>query len=94
MRNSISEFTKKIAPLHILLENVYEKANGRTRRKVSKIYLTDSMWTKTHSKCFNGIKMSIENACALAYPDADMLVCLFTDASHEHWSAVLTQIPF
>ena len=33
------------------------------------------------------------NACTLAHPDPQKILCLFTDASDEHWSAVLTQIP-
>lgn len=93
MRTSIPEYTKLIEPLYSLLEEVYKIAKGRKKRAVTKVELLQAGWSQRHADCFNAVKDALSNACTLAFPDSKKLLCLFTDASDRHWSAVLTQIP-
>jgi hypothetical protein len=47
----------------------------------------------TQSSAFNAITLALQKAAILAHPDSNKALCLFTDASGDHWSDVLTQIP-
>ena len=46
-----------------------------------------------HEEAFANIKKAIAEAVKLARPKADYVMCLFTDASSDHWSDMLTQVP-
>ena len=35
----------------------------------------------------------LQEAVTLAHPDPTLEVCVFSDASHTHWGAVITQVP-
>ena len=35
----------------------------------------------------------LKHSVKLAYPDDTKALCIFTDASDSHWSAVVTQVP-
>ena len=37
-------------------------------------------------------KDALARMAMLAHPDPDKVFCLYTDASQDHWGAVLTQI--
>ena len=91
MRTSIPAYAQTIAPLHNLMETVYKRAGGRTKRAVSKICLTDS-WGSAHDDAFNGIKKQLAASTKLAHPKSDHNICLFTDASDTHRAAILPQI--
>jgi RNase H-like domain found in reverse transcriptase len=39
------------------------------------------------------VKSSLANSVKLAFPRDERALCLFTDASETHWSAVVTQVP-
>ncbi len=92
MRTSFPAYAETIAPLHELMELVYTKAGGRTKRAVRKIHL-DSSWGANHDSAFAAVKQQLAAATKLAHPKQDYTMCLFTDASDTHWAAILTQIP-
>jgi len=92
MRNSIPDYAKVIAPLHDLMESAYKKAGKRTKLAVRKISL-DNEWGAVHDEVFTLIKKQLAASVKLAHPKTDHSMCLFTDASETHWSAILTQVP-
>ena len=92
MRNSIPSYSQRIAPLHQLLETFYTRAGKRTKRALRNLSLSNS-WGATHDSAFADIKQQIAAFVKLAHPKSDHNMCLFTDASETHWTAVLTQVP-
>ena len=92
MRSSIPAFSKQIAPLHKLMESCYAKCNKRTKRAVRSIQLS-GLWGTVHDVAFRRIKDQLGQSLRLAYPRDGFIPCLFSDASEDHWSSVLTQVP-
>lgn len=92
MRTSIPNFSKIIQPLHNLLEDAYKKAGKRTKKAVEKIRISDS-WGTDHTAAFENVISQLAAATRLSLPKNGHRVCLFTDASDSHWSAILTQSP-
>jgi RNase H-like domain found in reverse transcriptase len=93
MRSVIPEFTSLTSSLAASLEAVYQAAGARTRRAAAKIRLLDVGWSSTQAPAFASVKSALHRSATLAHPDPDQRLCLFTDASNDHWSGVLTQIP-
>ena len=91
MRNSIPEYATRIEPLHKLLETCYKKAGKRTKRALRNLSIT-SLWGTIHDDTFASIKSQLAAAVKLAHPKPNTALCLFTDASETHWSAILTQV--
>lgn len=89
MKIRIPCYASAVSPLHHLMEECYKLAGKRPRRAVSKIGIID-IWNSTHSKSFKEIRNHLENAITLAFPKENYTRCLFTDASDDHWAAVLT----
>ena len=50
-------------------------------------------WNASHQRAFQDMVNAIRDATTLAFPNPDLVLCLFTDASHQFWSIVITQIP-
>ena len=93
MRNSIPDYAKRIEPLHNLLETCYKEVGGkRTKRALRNLNIADK-WGAEHDSTFASIKSQLASTVKLAYPRPDAFMCLFTDASDTHWSAILTQVP-
>jgi hypothetical protein len=95
MRHAIPDFTRLVAPLHKVLEEVYTLAGGRrTKRAAAKILLEDTSWKNgTAMQSFDDLKAALANSVTLAHRDVHKRLCLFTDASDTHWASVLTQVP-
>ena len=93
MRSAIPEYTRLVAPLHAMLERVYAEANGRTKRKANGVQLSTVGWSEQEAQCFQNVKSELHNTCTLSHLDSAKRLCLFTDASDDHWAFVLTQIP-
>ena len=94
MRSCVPEFTTKIDLLaKKALENVYELAGSRKKKKKSGIVLDNTIFGQKEKDCFDNMKTELHYAATLAHPDPEKSLCLFTDASDKHWSGVLTQIP-
>jgi hypothetical protein len=90
MRTSLPEYSALVAPLHEVMNAVYEKAGNRTTRAVKRIDLAQ-LWTKKADKAFALVKERLAAALALAHPKEGYSLHLFTDDSDTHWSSVLTQ---
>jgi RNase H-like domain found in reverse transcriptase len=94
MRTSIPSFATLIAPLHILLESVYQAAGGkRTKTAAAKVQLHLVGWTSHHADVLAACKESLLHAATLAHPSPDRRLCLYTDASQDYWSSMATQVP-
>ncbi len=61
MRTSFPAYAETIAPLHELMELVYTKAGGRTKRAVRKIPL-DSSWGRHIDSAFAAVKQQLAAA--------------------------------
>ena len=92
MRNSIPAYSKRISPLHKLLESCYKKAGKCTKQALRKLSIINS-WTATHDAVFADIKGQLTVSVKLGFPKNEQKLCLFTDASDTHWVAVLIQVP-
>jgi len=93
MRTSIPNYAVVVEPLHNLMEDAYSKASGkRTKRAIRNISVADN-WGAIHDQSFDTIKKQLVAAVKLSHPKSEHDLCLFTDASDTHWSAILTQVP-
>ena len=92
MRSSIPDFSRVTAPLSNLMEKVYRHAGSRKTRSVAKIKLFEH-WEREHTTSFELVKKQLAHTVELAHPKSGFRICLFTDASDTHWSAILTQSP-
>ena len=92
MRNSIQSYSERIAPLHQLLEEIYTKAGKRKKRALRNLSLSNS-WRAKHDSAFADIKQQLAASVKLAHTKSSHNMCLFTDASENHWAAVETQVP-
>ena len=93
MRSVIPQYITLTAPLAEILEKVYAREGSLTKRAASKVILRTVGWGQEHSKAFKDLNQALQYAATLAHPDPRKLLCLFTEASDNHWSGVLTQVP-
>ena len=68
-----------VEPLQTLLTEAMTKAKSKKSRAVAPVPLSE--WAEMH-----------DEAVKLAHPKAEYVMCLFTDASSDHWSGMLTQV--
>ena len=91
MSQGIPEFAKRIAPLRSLLEVAYKKSGKRTKKSISKIYLSTIGWNQEHADAFLDIQTQLREQLKLAHRDKEKKLCIYTDASDRYWAAVVTQ---
>lgn len=92
MRTSIPAYAKLIAPLHELMEHMYSKVGGRTKRAVLKLPPNYS-WGATHNTAFANFKAQLVALTKLAHQKEIHITSLLTDASNRQWAATLTPVP-
>lgn len=92
MRNAIPSFAELIAPLHTALDKVCEGMEKRTKRALAKLDISTN-WGHEQDCAFDKLKTSLANSTSLSFPKDTHTICLFTDASECHWSAILCQCP-
>jgi hypothetical protein len=107
MRSSLPRFQEKSADLWEIMRkakqylldfsrnkiDTHVKASKKSNYKNVKLDLLG--WNSTHIDAFNRIKDSLSSLVELAFFDPNDLkatVCLLTDASQKHYSALLTQV--
>lgn len=90
MRTALPGFSKLISPLQVLLESNY--VLNKTRKKIRLANRPISAWGDEHQQAFTCLIQAIKDQVVLATPDPQRRLCLFTDASEEFWSGVLTQV--
>ena len=92
MRTSIPNFAEVVAPLRDVLRTSAQKAGKSTKKALAKVAL-EPLWTPSCTTAFKTIQESLLNVVTLAHFDASKATCLFTDASDEYWSVIITQTP-
>jgi hypothetical protein len=92
MRSSLPLFAEIAAPLQDLLEVLYNEAKGRTKKKATSVSL-EGRWTKMCEKAFRQLPDDILILMTTAHPDPKQRICVFTDASDEFYSGMITQVP-
>lgn len=91
MRASIPQYAQLVAPVMELLETAAKRAVSRKKRTLNRVPLED-LWEERHAVAFDGLKTALSKITPLAHPQADATVCVFTDASLDHWRAAATQL--
>ena len=91
MACSVPAFAERIEPLRKILEKAFERTGQRTHRSVRNMALSTLSWGPKENNSFLELQESLRNAVKLAHIRDDMEVCIYTDASDQHWAAVVTQ---
>lgn len=91
MSSVIPRFAERVAPLREILEKAYTRSGRRTTASVAKVQLAAIGWTDTHKHAFRDIQEQLKNAVKTAHRNQEMTLCLYTDASDNHWAGVVTQ---
>lgn len=91
MSNAIPRFAERVASLRKLLETVYKQVGRRTKAAVAKVQLVPAGWSEEHKRAFVDMQVQLKHAVKSAHRNRDKTLCLFTDASDEHWAGVVTQ---
>ena len=71
------------------------RASAQKKRHYESIHLASVGWDAIHEAAFQEVKQLMDKAMELAHwdpNDASYTMCLFTDASHRHYAALLTQV--
>lgn len=92
IRTSIPYFSKLIAPLQEVLEELCKKTGSHIKRSLARMPIKGS-WTEQHETVFGNIKQLLSNSVSLAFPQERCTILLFTDASEYFWSVNLCQCP-
>jgi len=92
MRASIPRYNEVVHDLSVLMETCMAKGGSRKKSKLTKIVLKDCGWDQVHEEALGRVKKALQHMVALAHPKEDWDVCVFTDASQDHWGAVVTQV--
>ncbi|KAF0721428.1 hypothetical protein Ae201684_019141 [Aphanomyces euteiches] len=88
IRESITEYAMTVEPLQQALNTALEgKAKKKWIASGIKIELTQK-----EKAAFDAVKSKMRTAVDLSHPRADATLCLFTDASDQGWSIIVTQV--
>ncbi|ETV79142.1 hypothetical protein H257_07229 [Aphanomyces astaci] len=94
MHMSIPGFNVLVRDLTVVLERVFSSVGGkRTKQLAATVLLTDVGWNDTHVAALEATKKALAKVVELSHPKPEMRLCVFADASEEHWGAVITQVP-
>jgi transposase InsO family protein len=92
MRASIPRYNEVVNELLTLMETCMSKCGSRKKIKLAKLLLKDCGWEDIHDRAYYRLKDALSLIVPLAHPKEDADVCVFTDASQDHWGAVITQV--
>ena len=88
MRDSVPDFARRYLPLQERLDVVLA-GRRRTKRVASAVAIT---LTAVEMAAWDKVKKALVTSVELAHPDDKLEMCLFTDASNEGWSILITQV--
>ena len=92
MRASIPRYNELVSKLTLLMELCMSKGGSRKKNKLVKLLLEECGWIDVHEEEFARLKGAVAEMVPLAHPKEDADVCVYTDASQDHWGAVVTQL--
>lgn len=93
MRTAIPQAAQRTEPLHLFLERVYRHVGKPARRAAQRCQIRVLGWGPKDSQAFEACKEAIAQRVTLQYRDPAQRLCVYTDATHEFWSGVVTQVP-
>ena len=86
MRMSIPGFNILVRDLAAVLERVFAAVGGkRTKQLAATVLLADVGWDGTHMAVLDATKKALSKVVELSHPNPEMRLCVFADASEEHW---------
>ncbi|KAG6617410.1 DNA/RNA polymerase [Phytophthora cinnamomi] len=88
MRSSLVDFARMCKPLQERLDKELA-GTRRTKRVAGNISIE---LTPDEIESFQHVKNLLQNAATLALPDSAGTICMYSDASDEGWSIILTQV--
>ena len=92
MRASMPGYNALVEPLTTLMEVCMSKAGSRKKAKLTSVLLTENGWSQVHLEALEALKKALLAMVPLAHPKDNMEVCVYTDASQDHWGAIVTQV--
>lgn len=93
MSSNLPDFAKITEPLMTIYNLAMKGEPLRTKRAATRKQLHNYGWNTLHDEAFDKLKESLRRCTQLAYPDPEMVQCVFTDASDFHSAGMITQIP-
>jgi hypothetical protein len=93
MSRSIPNYNGIVYPLQDFFETSMKSRKKRTKAVAGRVKLADFGWNTIHDNAFNSLRDAIATSVQLAYPDQNMIQCVFCDASYHSSSGIVTQIP-
>ena len=83
LRGGVPRYAELVAPLQELLKLAVRQATSAKRQAVLKVRLEDveGGWTMEHERAFAAVNSQLAKSVILAYPRADCIIRVFTDAS-------------
>jgi RNase H-like domain found in reverse transcriptase/Reverse transcriptase (RNA-dependent DNA polymerase) len=91
MRSAISNYSKRVDPLHAALAKVFEGKSRRKKKAAAAVSLLH-LWGPEEQAAFKDLQAAIMESRTLAFPDADKRICVLTDASDLFYAFLVTQI--
>jgi len=91
MATAIPDFTHRIEPFRVILEEAYKISGARTKKSVQRIPLSTLSWGTEEETLFREFQLNLQEIVKLSHRDTTKTLCIYTDASDEFWSAVATQ---
>ncbi len=91
MRSFLIDYTNVTQPLYALMETSMKGLKSRKAVDVKKIDLVP-VWTAEHAQAWENTRHMLKHAVTLAVVDPAKVQCVYTDASMDCWSVVITQV--
>ena len=91
IRASIPSFSRLVAPLQTLLNDALAALPSRSKQHGSKVLL-GARWTSEHQTAFLALLEAVSHSVTLSYPDSAKTICVHSDASYQHYFAIVTQV--
>ena len=93
MSRSIPRYNEMIYKLQELFESAMKGQIRRTKSVARKLLLDKFGWNAEHELAIRKLKSALVENVRMAFPNDEMIQCVFFDASYEFCSGMVTQIP-
>ena len=94
LNKGIPQFTDVVQPLQKYFQRVYERAEKIMKQAVSRVKLQNLGWGAPEVSAFESSKAALAKQVTLSHRDPLRRLCVYTDASDEVWSGIVTQVPY
>lgn len=93
VKTCIPDLSRLVDPLHLFLETLYTRADSRKKRALARISFDNVGWGDKERSAFKACIEALSTRVTLAHRDQSKRLCVYTDASDNFWSGIMTQIP-